>query len=99
VFLVLAQFIDGRVGFFIGLGAAFTVNVWQHGPRSIVDYVAIPFAVAFGLGTFFLLVGVNGWLGLLVGAFVAFSTANSYNAFRRSRRAYLEKELDPKRDA
>jgi hypothetical protein len=80
VFFVLAQFIDGRIAFFIGLGVAFAINVWRHGQRSIADYAAIPFAVALAIGAFFLLVGVNGWVALAVGTFVALSTHNSYSA-------------------
>jgi hypothetical protein len=97
VFFVLAQFIDGRIALFIGLGVAFAINVWKHGQRSTADYAAIPFAVAFAIGTFFLLVGINGWIALAVGAFVALSAHNSYNAYRRSRRAYLEKQFGLRR--
>lgn len=95
VFFVLAQFIDGRVGMFTGLGTALALGEWKAGRRAFADYIGVPVAVVLGIGAFFLLVQVNGWLGLLAGVAAAVAFQSWYASRRSFSHVVAEAGLTP----
>ena len=93
-FFVLAQIIDGRWAWYIGLGMAWAVGAWRSGLRAPLDYAGIAAAVLAGVGTFFVLIGlglfqssaVMGWVALGVGSAVALVVNMGWSSNRRFRR-------------
>lgn len=73
--LVLAQFIDGRVAFFAGIGVSLAFAAWQRGQRSAAQFAGIASACLVGVAVFFVLIGMPafassagmGWLALFAG--------------------------------
>ncbi len=75
VFFVLAQIMDGRWAWFVGLAVALAAENWRRGSRAIREYLGIAGGGLVGLAAFFLLVGLNGWIALIVGSLVTLFTA------------------------
>ena len=87
VFFVLAQLIDGRVAWFVGFACTLALASWLRGRRRVDEYVGIAVCTALGFGAFFLLVGVNGWLALIVGTAVAALLSTAWTASRQQLQA------------
>lgn len=101
VALVLAQLIDGRVAFFLGLGTTLAISDWRNGRRSVGGFARIALGVALGLGVFFLLLRtpLNGWLLLAIGSGATLLTTMAFRSSSPIDREAKKMCLNPEQTA